>query len=48
MTQTFTGTLVIMECYKCQCVFGITQDHHHRAKSRGMPSGKTSKGKSVK
>jgi hypothetical protein len=34
-TQTFLGTLVVEECYKCHCAFGITQDHHSRARASG-------------
>lgn len=36
MTQTYVGTLVIMECYKCHCAFGLTQDHYRRAKETGI------------
>lgn len=34
-TQTFTGTLVVLHCYKCHCAFGITRDHYERADRSG-------------
>lgn len=34
-TQTYTSTLVVLECYKCSCKFGIPRWMHTRCREKG-------------